>query len=62
MAMEQKVLQKWKEQWKMVCANEEDCEPYVLNLHPHWGFIGYQSHDEEANQLNSLEPIDYFMY
>ena len=46
----------------MVCANEENCEPYVLNLHPRWGFIGYQSHGEEANQLNSLEPIDFFNY
>ena len=46
----------------MVCAYEENCEPYVLNLYPHRGSIGYQSHDEEANQLNSLEPIDFFNY
>ena len=54
MVMDQKVLWKWKEQWKMVC------EPYFLNLDLHYRFIGYQSHDEKAKQLNSLEWIDYF--
>ena len=45
MVMDQKVLWKWKEQWKMVCDSpgimKKNCEPYFFNLHFHWGFIEY---------------------